>query len=180
MKKKYLKEEEKTIIDKKVKIKTLPNPLTASAKGKNLIEVSENIKEVLGEEGYNQILFHERGHLRFINNLLLSLPSVIFVLSILYISLRILDFSNFSKVIIFYLWFIPILFILEILCFWFIEILADRFAIKKANLKTYEKTLNKVYNYPGYSGNSSWIYRNIKHPPKKLRFYFIKKFIGKL
>jgi len=178
MNRKYIKEEEKIIVGKKVKIKTLHNLLIAKARNNNIIEVSENLKKYLGKRGYEYILLHERGHLEPINSFLSNFPSIIFVLSILYFTFNILNKTNIFRGLFFYLWLIPSLFLLQTICYWIIEILADRFAIINSNTpENYEKVLNKVYGHLGYLGNNSWLYRNYYHPPKYIRFWFIRKFI---
>src|SRR3989344_2670783 len=176
---KYLKEEQRIIVGKKVKIKICETPkdgrFLAKALPLKTIIISKNLKNYLGKRSYWHVLFHERAHLESIN-LVRFLPYFMMVL------LFFLNFQELVSSILDFKW--PIVFLIKIVVLiliepffiWGSEILADRFAVKNSKKSDYEATLIRVYDDPRYLGNRSWFYRNIYHPPKKIRFWFIKRF----
>ena len=182
-------DEIKIIDEKKVTIKTKPAEVNAWAKpdGKTIV-VTEKIKTFLNKEEYNAILLHERGHLSGMNTIIALIPFVIAIFLSIWI------FFNFNQQIMFVLLRLPtilgfIIFVsyspliliigilIELPCSWIVEILADRYSIKRTNKGIFGSALKKVYDYNNqlpFSFNkiySQWVL----HPPIKIRLWLIRK-----
>lgn len=184
------KYEERIIEEKKVKIKVIPQLHGAWAGLDNkTITLNEKTKNTLLKSELDSVLYHERGHFTFWNNLIKYAPVVITLLAITYFYFKyqilIREFILFKFPFIvsvgilatFALVLLIIGTIIELPIAWITEIMSDWYAVKRTKENIFRNTLKKFYRYNKENSKPSLkrFYDGVVlHPPQPLRLNIIK------
>lgn len=181
---------EKIIGNKKVRLKIInqSHGAWAGLDGRT-ININEKTKNKLSPRELGSVLFHERGHFTFVNQLLTWLPTIIIFGFIFYFFInylnQIITFLFLGMPVVYTICFLLmgglIVFILGILIelpiYWAKEILADRYAVRRTKKDIFRKTLERIYKYNKNLTKPSLkrFYKGfILHPPQPIRLKIIK------